>query len=101
MVGRPRAGECRAAEGHPAPALGEPEGDDGKIPPAAGPQAGCRSRRGPGGRGGKPGQGVRDGLPQPVVNFFYIAGGMEVVPMEEMLHVPVFDVTPGIWNIYN
>ena len=37
-------------------------GDDGKIPPAAGPQAGCRSRRGPGGRGGKPDQGVRDAV---------------------------------------
>ena len=31
-----------------------------------------------------------------LANLSYIAGGMEVVPMEETLHVPVFDVTPGI-----
>ena len=31
-----------------------------------------------------------------LANLSYIAGGMEVVPMEETLHVPVFDVAPDI-----
>ena len=31
-----------------------------------------------------------------LANLSYIAGGMEVVPMEETLHVPVFDVAPGL-----
>ena len=31
-----------------------------------------------------------------LANLSYIAGGMEVVPVEEMLHVPVFDVAPGL-----
>ena len=75
MVGRPRAGEHRAAEGHPAPALGESSRDDGKISSAAGAQAGCRSRRGSGGRGGKSGQGGRDDLPQPAGQSLLYRGG--------------------------